>query len=385
MNRILQIKISILVFFTLTLFQGLMLSGQTGVFSIDSMLRLPDTTVLVAAHRGDWRNHPENSLSAIQSCIDRGIDIVEIDVRKTKDGHFVLMHDATIQRTTNGRGRVKDMSLQTLQNYFLKGPDGKTGNERIPSLEEAISLARGKIILNLDKSAIAMEELIGLTDSLGAQQCVILKGSFKAGYFKEKNSRYAAGPLFMPILKDQTAGALDTFLMNSGARVVELILDHDRSDLCKPEGIEVFKRNQCRIWYNALYKSIACGYGENRNALMTWDFMLDRNAFIIQTDYPFELMQYLINKGIRQAPQGWREVSLTGLPSLIIDTAAMHNAAHEQGTARAGEGVYHTIKSGDTLYGLALHYKTTIKAICALNANLTEKTVLQIGRKIRVR
>ena len=48
------------------------------------------------------KNAPENSIQAIQNCIDMGVDMVEIDIRKTKDGHLVLMHDRTIDRTTNG-------------------------------------------------------------------------------------------------------------------------------------------------------------------------------------------------------------------------------------------------------------------------------------------
>ena len=52
--------------------------------------------ILVAAHRGDWKNFPENSIEGVKSCIDRGVDIIEIDVHKTKDGHFILMHDESV-------------------------------------------------------------------------------------------------------------------------------------------------------------------------------------------------------------------------------------------------------------------------------------------------
>lgn len=61
--------------------------------------------VLVVSHRGDWRNYPENSLPALRSAIDRGVDIVEIDLKMTSDSVLVLMHDARIDRTTTGRGR----------------------------------------------------------------------------------------------------------------------------------------------------------------------------------------------------------------------------------------------------------------------------------------
>ena len=60
--------------------------------------------VMVVSHRGDWRNAPENSIQAFQNCIDMGVDMVELDLKKTKDGVLVLMHDKKIDRTMNGKG-----------------------------------------------------------------------------------------------------------------------------------------------------------------------------------------------------------------------------------------------------------------------------------------
>lgn len=65
--------------------------------------------VLVVAHRGDWRYAPENSLAAIEHSIDVGVDVVEIDLQLTKDSVLVVMHDATLDRTTTGTGRVSDV------------------------------------------------------------------------------------------------------------------------------------------------------------------------------------------------------------------------------------------------------------------------------------
>ena len=62
--------------------------------------------MLVVSHRADWRNAPENSLQGIRNCIDMGVDMVEIDLKKTKDGHLVVMHDKTINRTMTGKGNA---------------------------------------------------------------------------------------------------------------------------------------------------------------------------------------------------------------------------------------------------------------------------------------
>ena len=82
----------------------------------DKIANLKDSKnnqVIVVSHRGDWRNAPENSLQAIKNCIKMGVDMVEIDIRETKDGHLVLMHDKTIDRTTTGKGLVKEWTLDS--------------------------------------------------------------------------------------------------------------------------------------------------------------------------------------------------------------------------------------------------------------------------------
>jgi len=70
-----------------------------------------DRPVLVVAHRGCWKATAENSLAAIEACIALGVDVVELDARRTVDGALVLMHDATVDRMTNGHGRVEDLTL----------------------------------------------------------------------------------------------------------------------------------------------------------------------------------------------------------------------------------------------------------------------------------
>ena len=66
------------------------------------LLTCDESSVIVVAHRADWRNFPENSLEAIQSSIDMGVDMLEIDVQRTKDGVLMLMHEHNLDRMTNG-------------------------------------------------------------------------------------------------------------------------------------------------------------------------------------------------------------------------------------------------------------------------------------------
>jgi len=109
---------------------------------------------LVIAHRGASAYEPENTLRSIKRALNLGADMVEIDVRTTKDGHIVVIHDATVDRTTNGRGYVKDMTLEE-----LKKLDAGLG-ERIPTLQEVISLVKGRVGLVIEIKVPGIEEKV---------------------------------------------------------------------------------------------------------------------------------------------------------------------------------------------------------------------------------
>lgn len=103
----------------------------------------------VCAHRGYWKEAPENSVKAIERAIHNEIDYIEIDVRKTKDGKLILMHNSTIDKTTNGTGKVSDLTYDEITSYYMYH-DGNLTNERVPLLSEALMSARGKIYVDID-------------------------------------------------------------------------------------------------------------------------------------------------------------------------------------------------------------------------------------------
>lgn len=110
--------------------------------------------VLVMAHRGCLINKSitENSIAAVNACVSAGIDVFEADTHITKDGHVVICHDATIDRTTNGTGTIANMTLAKIKQYRLKDRNGNITNETVPTLEELLMAGRGKILFNLDYS-----------------------------------------------------------------------------------------------------------------------------------------------------------------------------------------------------------------------------------------
>ena len=96
------------------------------------------TKVLVIAHRGASGYEPENTLRSVEKALELGADMVEVDVHVSRDGYIVVIHDARLERTTNGKGYVKDLTLEE-----LKKLDAGLG-EQIPTLEEVIQLVKGK-------------------------------------------------------------------------------------------------------------------------------------------------------------------------------------------------------------------------------------------------
>jgi glycerophosphoryl diester phosphodiesterase len=100
--------------------------------------------VLRIGHRGAAGHAPENTLAAIQKGIALGIDFAEIDVRRTADGVLVVLHDETVNRTTDGKGRVDRLSLQDVKKF-----DAGNG-EQIPTLEEVLRITAGRAGLMLE-------------------------------------------------------------------------------------------------------------------------------------------------------------------------------------------------------------------------------------------
>src|SRR3954462_964503 len=101
---------------------------------------------IVAAHRGNHVIYPENTIAAYQEAIKNEADYVEIDLRTTKDGELISMHDATVSRMTNGKGLVADLTLNELEQLEVKSKDTTSKViYRIPTFKQILQLCKHKI------------------------------------------------------------------------------------------------------------------------------------------------------------------------------------------------------------------------------------------------
>jgi glycerophosphoryl diester phosphodiesterase len=131
---------------------------------------------LVAAHRGGAAaGFAENSIAAFERTLAAAPAIIEADVRMSADGALVLMHDETVDRTTNGTGRVADLTLAQLQALSLKDAGGRVLEAHPPSLRQALDWARGRTILELDvKRAAPLERAVEAVREAEAQNRVVI-------------------------------------------------------------------------------------------------------------------------------------------------------------------------------------------------------------------
>jgi glycerophosphoryl diester phosphodiesterase len=110
--------------------------------------------MIVIGHRGSAGNEPENTLRSIVRAVEDGADVVELDVHLTKDGRLAVIHDAEVNRTTNGKGKVAEMTLEELG--LLDAGKG----EKVPSLEEAIEAVDQRIPINIELKALGTAQAV---------------------------------------------------------------------------------------------------------------------------------------------------------------------------------------------------------------------------------
>lgn len=260
--------------------------------------------VLVVSHRGDWRYACENSLEAIENAIRMGVDIIEVDVARTKDGHLILMHDEKVDRTTTGTGNVKDLTLSEIRKLHLRNGCHVKTRYRVPTLEEALLAAKGRVMLNLDKAFNYFDQVYKLLEKTGMTEYVIMKSNVPAKQVKEKYGKYLDEVLFMPVVNLDQPEAMENlrqYLRMLKPVAVEFTFSSDANPL--PYEVKELMAGRARIWYDTLWDTLAGGHDDESSLIdpdKGYGYLIDNlGATILQTDRPQYLMDYLKSKGRR--------------------------------------------------------------------------------------
>lgn len=259
--------------------------------------------VQVASHRGDWRNYADNSIEGIESCIRMGVDIVEIDVARTRDGHLVLMHDKTVNRTTNGKGRVDSLSLAEIKELNLKNGLGRASSFKVPTLEEAMLTAKGRIKVNLDKADEYFDDVYGILLKTGTVEQAIIKSDKPYEQLKAQYGENLNKMLFMPVLTLKSETTLDSIIsvLDKKYPFYEICFQEENKELLLQIKEKLHESNSV-IWINSLWDSLCAGYSDDKalsDPDATWGYLIDSlGASILQTDRPALMIEYLKGRGL---------------------------------------------------------------------------------------
>lgn len=277
-----------LIYLHLFLLSGFVALGQRKAEAIiRTFLDASSSTVLVASHRATHNVYPENALEAIRKSIDIGVDIIEIDVKVSKDGVPFLMHDRTLNRTTTGKGDPEELTWEELQQFNIVNKGEKT-SLKIPTLEDALELADGKILVDLDLKTDRINEVMEVVKRTDTQEIVFF---FDSDY--EVLSRVQAADQELMIMPR----AHSTAQADSAITLFDPPVIHIDFSFYTPECVKLIQNSDARIWINALG---ACDEdirsGKTKRALKK---LLAYGANVIQTDEPELLIRALEKGGYR--------------------------------------------------------------------------------------
>jgi len=263
--------------------------------------------VVVVSHRGDWRNYPENSLPAIESVIRMGVDMMELDLKKTKDGVLVLMHDGTLDRTTTGHGKVSDYTYDELLQFNLKRGHGiDIPGLKIPTLRQALEVCKDRITVNVDQGYEYYDEVLAIAEELGVTDQILIKGGYPWPEVQKKLAQYKHNLMYMPVVSNVQNGESDQFKSYITAKKPQMAYELCFNDLNAQVQSAAKKvlDSGSKVWVNTIWGSL-CGEHDDDKAFEAPDPdtvyapILELGTSIIQTDRPEFLIHYLEQKGRR--------------------------------------------------------------------------------------
>ena len=251
--------------------------------------------IQVVAHRGGaLLGPPENTLPAIEKAIEVGADLIEIDIRQTRDGHLVLMHDQTVNRTTNGRGRVSDLTLDQILSLKIKH-DGE-GIVRVPTLRDALQTMKGRIDPDLDYKEGDIEGLIKVVRDLDMIPDCTMHGSWaRCETISDLESGMRIRPTVdFPLQVPELARSLRPALINMDWHAVT------------EEAIRLAHTHGCGAFVNCL---------ERADTTLYMELAVAAGADYIQSDRPDLVVEYLKQRNLYRLSEKPQTLPTTPLQS----------------------------------------------------------------------
>ncbi|MBO9655044.1 MAG: glycerophosphodiester phosphodiesterase family protein [Agrobacterium tumefaciens] len=249
--------------------------------------------ILTIAHRGFWIATVENSLASVRAAIDAGVEMIEIDTQTTADGRLVVIHDKTLDRTTTGKGTISALTFEVVRAARLKAGAGGEGaeitDECVPTLEELLEEARGKIAVNIDtKFPRDLPQVMETVLRLGIEKQVLVKTDIdpEAARFEVLDTNWFGRiphmPMF-PVRKGRFAEDLRR-IEALKAPMIEVKFT-DIADFA--EGRAELERQNIRVWINTLDVAHCLDFNDTRalaDPEAVWGALAQAGVGAIQTD-----------------------------------------------------------------------------------------------------
>lgn len=251
--------------------------------------------VLIAAHRGGYATDrkdeaPENSIANVDIAVARGFDLYETDIRRTRDGVFVVVHDDTLDRETTGTGPVENLDFAEVENLQKRYRDGSLSTEKVATLEALLKAGKGKLLFKADLKPGVIEhfdDLAALIDRLGMNRDVFLRTSLKdAKTIKEAFSRGVPRVEIM-------------FKVDRAEQVAKVVSDFS------PQTIQVnFEKGEAltREKMVTIHKATSAGICVETHSYSdpeTWETLIESGVRMLHTALPDKTLEHLQKTGRR--------------------------------------------------------------------------------------
>lgn len=263
--------------------------------------------VMTIAHRGQagvsQRIFPENSIAAITLAANRGVGVVEVDIRLTADGKYVLSHDPTLDRTTNvrevfpdraetegehkGHYPVNKFTLDEIKQ--LKLTDGFDGEvHRVPTLQEVLAAAKGKIFIDLDLKEVDLPQLISIIKEYGNDNLLAFHDDPEI--LKQMLDTTGVIPLPINLPKNEGGDPIADFYRFQEMFGKSFKVMHTTMSDISPELVKLANDNHVRLWINTIDDPDAAA---ERFDYSLWKGYIGSGANMLQSDMSIELTRFI--------------------------------------------------------------------------------------------
>ncbi|MCW0404768.1 hypothetical protein NB689_002139 [Xanthomonas sacchari] len=279
---------------------------------IQARLAAPDGGIFVVAHRGchnpapahGFPGHaPENSLLGLERCVTLGVDMLETDIRRAGDGTLVMFHDATVDRTTDGTGKVAELTWPQLSRLRLRddegGADAPLTDQHPLTLQQMLAAAKGRIMLNLDVKAPIYAEVVDAVRRAGMERQVVVKT--EVGVASQDLASMPPFDLinFTPVLLNPpgTDDLVQTVRTQTDGKVRPVAIELPRMRLAQlPAVTALARQRQVRLLVNTLWEGFVADVGGDADAVRdpeaVWGRLYRAGIGAFQTDEPEALLRY---------------------------------------------------------------------------------------------